>query len=447
MRILQVVHSFPPHNIAGTEKYTYSLCKVLSRNRNVSVFYRICELRKREYRLNHYKLNGLNIFTINNTFRFCDSFEKFYKNDDIAERFIKTLDEIKPDIVHIQHLIFLSSTIIVEIKKRKIPIVFTLHDYWLICPRWHFLKKDFTTCDNNDTSQCLGCLGDQLSIRKMPKRIYLTLRNIIPGFLLHFLKNSYVNLAKTNLDSQKMLEKIMARTSHIKELCSMVDLFIAPSQFLRRRFIEFGISEDKIKFMPHGINTGRFEDFKRKKSDKIRFGFIGTILPAKGLDILINAFNLIKDYQVELKIYGKLFPYRGFEYYPRLIKRLARNKNTRFMGKFDHKRIGDVFSQVDVLVVPSIWYENSPLVIQEAHATKTPVIASNIGGISELIEDGVNGFLFKPKDVGDLYRKINLVMENPSLIENIKQNIKPPKDIEQNAKEIENIYEDLIRAC
>jgi glycosyltransferase involved in cell wall biosynthesis len=266
MKILQVVHAFPPASEGGTEIYTHNLSKELTKKHRVFIFCRISDPRRKEYEIKEVFFDGLDIFSINNTFRLCNSFEMFYKNEAITEKFIKILDKIKPDIVHIQHLIFLSTLIIAEIKKRKIPVVFTLHDYWLICPQWHFLKKDFTTCDNNiDISQCLNCLDVQLSIKKMPKRIYLAFRNVLPNFIIHFLKNIYLNLAKYNLNSQKTLAKIETRLRHIKELCSMIDLFIAPSQFLRKKFIEFGISEDKIKFISHGINIELFKNFRRKK--------------------------------------------------------------------------------------------------------------------------------------------------------------------------------------
>jgi glycosyltransferase involved in cell wall biosynthesis len=444
MRIFQVVHSLPPQNFAGTEIYTYELSKQLSKRHDIYVFYRICNPRKKEYELIHNKFSGLDIFTINNTFRFCDSFEMFYKNDAISRQFAKILDRVKPDLVHIQHLIFLSTTIIAEIKKRRIPIVFTLHDYWLICPQWHFLKKDFAICDNNELSQCVDCLDYQLSIKKLPKRIYLSLRNIMPNFLVSLLKSTYLNFAKINLNSQGMLEKIKARIVHVKDLCSMVDLFIAPSQFLRKRFIEFGIAESKIKFITHGINTVPFKDFKRKESNKIRIGFIGTIIPAKGLDILINAFNRIKDERAELRIYGRLFPYKGFEYYPRYIQRLARNGNIRFMGGFNHKDISDAFSEIDVLVLPSIWNENFPLTILEAFSTRTPVIASRIGGIPELIKDKENGLLFEPGNPNELCHKLDLVISNANLLKELEEAIIPPKDIKENAQELEGIYS-LIR--
>lgn len=444
MKILQIVHSFPPENVAGTEIYTYSLSRELLKNNEVSVFYRISDLKKKEYDFIWNNFNGLNVFTINNTFRLCNSFEEFYRNDDIAKQFAKVLDKIKPDVAHIQHLIFLSVTIIEEIKKRRIPIVFTLHDYWLICPQWHFLKKDLSICGNNDISQCVDCLDYQLSIRKLPKKFYLTLRNIVPNLIMRLFKNIYLNLVKRNLNSSEMLKKIKLRIKCVKELCSKVDLFIAPSQFLKRKFIEFGIPENKIEFIPYGIDKESFIGFKRKVSDRIRFGFIGTVLPAKGVEVLISAFNRIKDSQTELRIYGKLFSYKGFEYYLRYIRRLVKNKNIQFMGGFDHKDISDVFSEIDVLVVPSVWNENCPLIILEAFSSMTPLIASRIGGIPELISDGVNGLLFNPRDENDLQEKMQRVINNPGIIEKFREYMPKVKGIEDNAREMEEIYRKLM---
>lgn len=440
MKILQVVHSFPPENMAGTEIYTYNLSKELSKRNEVFVFYRISDRKKREYELSYDKFDGLNTITINNTFKFCDSFEKFYRNDAIDQQFARVLDGIKPDVVHIQHFIFLSTAIIQEIKKRGIPVVLSLHDYWLICPQWHFLRKDLGICNDIDAFECVDCLDYQLSIKKIPKSIYVRFRNIMPEFVTSFLKKMYLNIAKADLNSLDTPEKVKLRVKHIKELSSQVDLFIAPSQFLRSKFIEFGIPEDKTRFLSHGINTECFKGFKRRPSDRIRFGFIGTILPAKGVDILIEAFNKFKDERIELKLYGRLFPYRGFEYYPGYIKRLIRNKKIKFMGGFDHKNVSNVFSEIDVLVFPSIWNENCPLVILEAFVTKTPVIASRVGGIPELIKDKENGLLFELRNPEDLYEKIKTFINDPGLIERLRGGIDLPKSIQENAKEIEELY-------
>lgn len=444
MKILQVAHSFPPFTTAGTEIYTYNLSCELARRHNLFVFHRINDLEKEEYALEHYSLDGFKACTINNTFRKYKSFEATYKNDAVAEKFGFILDQIKPDIVHVQHLLYLSTRIVEEMEKRNIPIVFTLHDYWLICPQGQLLKNNMKICNGENNSECMQCIAHQLNIKKNVFNTYYFLKKIMPEALFQLIKNIYLTYGKFSLN--KKINLIEERITYIKGICSRVDLFISPSQFLRKKFIEFGIPQNKIIFSRYGFNLDSFKDVKKQPSAKLRFGFIGNLLPAKGVHVLINAFNKIKDDKAELRIYGEEISYKGkLGCYLSSIKKLAKNKNIKFMGGFDNRNAVNVFNEIDVLIVPSIWYENSPLVIQEAFACKTAVIASRTGGILELIEDGRNGFLFEPNNADDLYRKINLIIKNHCSIEEIKQNIKPPKSIEENAQELGNIYEDLLK--
>ncbi len=152
-------------------------------------------------------------------------------------------------------------------------------------------------------------------------------------------------------------------------------------QYVKRNLGEFGIQADKIKLIQYGLSGSLFQDIQKTMSDKIRFAFIGTILPAK---------------------------------------------------------------EIDILIVPSIWHENNPLVIQEAFLSKTPVIASNIGGIPELVIDGVNGLLFEPQDANDLREKIQHIIDEPNILEKFKENIPEVKNIEDNIREIEKLYNSLL---
>jgi glycosyltransferase involved in cell wall biosynthesis len=447
MRIFQVVHSFPPLNVvAGTGIYTYSLSKELAKRHRIFIFHRISELRQKDYEILQNNYYDFEVYTINNTFKQYSSFEMTYKNEAISNRFPEIIDQINPDIVHIQHLLYLSASIIEEIRRKCIPIVFTLHDYWLFCPQGQLLENNFKICDNKDYSKCIKCVLHQLTIKENIFKYYYFLERLVPGGLLQFIKKRYLNYAQVAfLSFDKAVKMLNERAEYMKNICSIVDLFIAPSEFLRNKFIDFGMPENKIIFSRYGFNLDNFKDLRKISSNKLRFGFIGNLLPAKGVHLLISAFNRIKNDTIELKIYGQAHSYKSkLGNYLKYIKKLTKNKNIKFMGGFDNKNISKVFAGIDVLVVPSIWYENSPLVIQEAFAAKTPVIASNIGGISELINNGKNGLLFEPNNIDDLLKKINLIIEDPSLLEAIKHNLRSPKSIEQNAKEIESIYEDLI---
>ena len=445
MRILQVAHGFPPYNIAGTEVYTYSLSRELAKRHKVFIFHRVKDAQRKEYEIIRSEGDGLEIYALNNTFKYCSSFEQIYKNEAIAKVFANVLDSVRPDIVHIQHLLFLSTTIIEKIKKRGLPIVFTLHDYYLICPRGQLLKNDLTVCNGPSVSGCGDCLFTELSIKRGILRLYEIFYKKAPFALMQLLKKIYLYGAKKFLFNDKSARQIKARAEHFKNLCNMVEVFIAPSVFLKNRFITFGIPKTKMVFSRCGLNLNLLKSINKDRlPPKLRFGFLGTLLPNKGVHLLIKAFSRVKQTGAKLKIYGKLTVYKGFENYLGYIRKLAQNKNIRFMGEYPNESIVEILAEIDVLVVPSVWCENSPRVIQEAFAAKTPVIASKIGGIPELIEDGVNGLLFQPNDINDLYRKINSIIENPFLIEKIKQSINSPKSIRQNANEIESIYKDLL---
>ncbi len=448
MKILQVVHSVPFLNQAGTEVYTYDLSLELSKRHEVYIFSRICDKRQKEYEITEQRINGITAYLLNNTFKYCDSFERYYQNDEIDRNFAELLDRIKPDVVHIQHLLFLSIGLIRKIKDRGMPIIFTLHDYWLMCPRWHILKRDLTPCEkvfaHNFDEECLSCIRDLLNIKKGAKRIYVFSRNLLPSFLVGWLKKVYFSYRQKMSDNDTGIDKLKKWKSKTKALLDEVGFFIAPSRYLRDRFVEFGIFPQKIRIVQNGLNGSLFTDTKKTKSNKIKFAFIGTILPAKGLHVLIESFNRIDRKDAELKIYGRLYPYIGFEYYLPSLKKMIKNKNIRLIGDFNHTEIPEIFKEIDVLIVPSIWCENAPIVIKEAFLSKTPVIASRIGGMAELVNDGINGLLFNPGDTRDLQEKIGHIINNPGIISRFSDNIPVVKSIEDNAKEIEGIYSTLF---
>jgi glycosyltransferase involved in cell wall biosynthesis len=238
-----------------------------------------------------------------------------------------------------------------------------------------------------------------------------------------------------------MVKKIEEFVTSVKELTSKIDLFIAPTHFIRDKFIGSGFPGNKILYSGYGFNIAGFRSISKKKSNLLRFAYLGTLLPMKGLDVLISAFKEIKNEQIELSIYGKIFAYSDFEFYPEKLKRsISMDKRIKLMGGYNNNELADILANIDVVVVPSLWLENSPLVIQEAFMAKIPVIASRIGGIPESIDDGVNGLLFNPGDINDLREKLEYIINNPGVIQKFKDNLPKIKNIEENASEMEEIY-------
>jgi glycosyltransferase involved in cell wall biosynthesis len=445
MKILQIVHGFLPYPATGTEVYTHNISKALVKKGNeVFVFCRVNTPGEKEYGIVSGKLQGLIVFTVNNTFRRYDSFEDTYRNEDIATGFASVLDEIKPDIIHVQHLLYLGAQIISQAKERNIPILFTLNDYWLICPQGQLLRNNKEVCAGVNSNQCLRCIRYQLAIGKNTFKMYYMLKEHLPAYFFEKIKKLYLDMfaKKRKTHGSFLLEK---RQQFISQAISMVDIFISPSIFLKNKFIGFGIPENKIIHLDYGFDLNRASRSNRPLKG-LRFGFIGNLLPAKGAHVLIDAFKDIKKDNVVLKIYGRACSYKSIiENYENRIRAMCakENKNIIFMGGFDNKDIASVLSDIDILIVPSIWQENAPLVIREAFIANIPVIASDIGGIPEFVADGVNGLLFKAGSAEDLRNKINTIIQNPHLIEDLKSNITLPKGIDENADEIIKIYKDL----
>lgn len=453
MRIAQVIHAFLPESTGGSEIFTYYLSRELAKRHSVSVFYRIADPHLEEYSLNTDTYNGLPVVKVNNTFRECDTFQKTYRNNIIDRRFDEFLNHTRPDIVHFHHLTCLSTNLVRIAKARRIPVVFTLHDFWLICQRGQLVKTDLTLCQEPGPLECLRCLAGQFSLKEGGRK---AARIDIEAKPTGGKKPSTVkalaerlSLLRTKLlliTQREALGQIHERRRHVTEICNLVDLFISPSRFLRDKFIEQGIPSTKILFSQNGHQGFRLPGLEKPPSADVRFGYIGTIIPTKGIHVLIKAFNGIGTGRAELKIHGHVVPYGGFEDYPDLLRKLVCNERIRFMGGYQHARVADILVEIDVVIVPSIWYENAPLTIHEAFLAKIPVIASDIGGMAELIQDGVNGLLFRAGSADDLREKMERIIRRPDLIGQLRANIGPVKTIAENALEIEGIYQNMIRA-
>jgi len=214
-----------------------------------------------------------------------------------------------------------------------------------------------------------------------------------------------------NLEIENWSSWVHQRMIEAKAIIKKVDLFIAPSNYLRDRFInDFGVPEDKIIYLDYGFPTEYLvQTEKSKEKTKYTFGYIGTHIPAKGINILIEAFKQIEE-PATLKIFG-----RANGQSTNALKAFAETSKNRieFSGEYiNHNLANDVFSNVDCIVVPSIWGENSPLVIHEAQACKTPIITANYGGMSEYVHHKINGLLFNHRSVDSLLEQMTWALEH-----------------------------------
>ncbi|MGH8010449.1 MAG: glycosyltransferase, partial [Candidatus Binatia bacterium] len=224
MRIAQVIHTFPPYSVGGSENYTLALSQELQRQgHRVAIFHRIADATKEEYAVEHGEVEGLPVWRLNHVFRDSDQFEKLYQDAAIDQRFAAFLDAFQPDVIHIHHLTCLSTSSVFEARKRGCPVVMTLHDYWLICQRGQFLKTDLTLCPGQEDRECVKCLTRELVVSEANKKIMTTYRRLLPGvpsplrWLAAQLRKAYVRYYGQFFVQRRddAVQKVRRRMDHI----------------------------------------------------------------------------------------------------------------------------------------------------------------------------------------------------------------------------------------
>jgi glycosyltransferase involved in cell wall biosynthesis len=400
----------------------------------VTVFHCIEDEGRPQYEVEKAEDDDLSIIRVVRNHRF-PTFRHTYIDEKMEDIFRQVLDETRPEIVHIQHLLLHSVRYPTIARERNVKVAMTLAEFLLLCPRngW-LLRPGNVRCDGPDAKQCGRCtlVWPHPTGGILPRRVQRMLGKIKLRLGIH--DGSYV---KAN---RKRREEVQAALAD-------VNLFIAPSRFLRDRFVQNGlVPAEKIVHSDYGFLKGRLlsaraKRKKRTESIPLRIGFTGTVSDWKGVHVLVEAMNGIPEGAVTCDIHGSL---DSFPAYAERLKKLSRNPSVQFRGRFDNSRVADVLAEMDVLVVPSLWYENSPLTIHEAFVAGMPVITGNEGGMAELIQDGTWGLLFRIGDAADLRQKILRLVEEPGLLDRLRKGIPQVKDIDDDARETEDRFAALV---
>lgn len=461
MKVLQVIHDFLPRHTAGSEIYTFHLCREIAKRHAVHVLYTECRHGEPQYRSRRGTYEGLP-FTEVVHLQAYPSFEATYRDEQMNRAFVRVIEEFRPDVVHLQHLQYHSMDYIDIAHRSGIPIVYTLHEYCLICPRKGLMmREDSRLCAAASESICADCMANDsmaplvFSREKLRRDAWVKAR--IPARLRRMVRKRLVKYGfirdgggeRRNEPLAKGRDhraEIRERLRYVRERCGKVDLFVAPSPFLRSKMIEFGIPEERIVFSDYGFVAAPFQGLRRKPSEVLRVAFIGTLVDFKGAHLLLEASALLSlpvRRRLDIRVYGdsSVFPR-----YTERLRPLALEGGARFMGRFENGAVAEILSDVDVLVVPSLWYENSPLTIHEAFLAGIPVITSRLGGMADLVNDGVNGLLFERGSASDLARCLERLVAEPGLHARLASGIGAVKTIAEDAAYLEGQYERLLEA-
>jgi len=403
--ILVCSNVYPPHFLGGAELIAHYHAKLLKqRGLNVIIFAGDNSGRDARYSMRQDCYEGLPIFRVSLLPQDYQSEFVNFSHPTVESHFNTLVDAFSPDVVHFHNIIGLSVGIIHAAKRRGIKTVMTLHDHWGFCYKNTLIKRNNEICaDYTRCAECMPFISDGAA-RNIPIRM---------------------------------------RQDFLKLQLAEVDTFISPSRYLAETYVRAGIPIEKIKLIWYGIDVARFSRVnKKQRSERIRFTFIGYFGAHKGIDVILDALALIPcpdSIVVNLVGAGELN-----DYLHQRVSALGLSDVIKFWGKVDNTRIEDVFSETDVLILPSVWPENQPVTITEAMASRTPVIASAIGGIPELVIDGYNGYLFRPGSAEELAEKISGFVIHPDRIrifgENGYQQIRD-KSFEVQVEKICRIYE------
>ena len=296
----------------------------------------------------------------------------------ITRHFAEFLDASRPDVVHFQHTLFLGFDLIRQARNTlpHAPIVYTLHEYGPICHHNGQMVRteDLSLCPAASPHACHECFPD-----------------VSP-------------------------QAFFVRKQFIQSHLELVDLFIAPSRFLRQRYIEWGIPADKIQFEEYGRQAAAVASpIDRPTAPHGRFAFFGQLTPFKGVTLLLQAMVRVGG-DPTLVVHGANLEFQS-KPFQQDFQALAAALGHRvtLAGEYDQAQLPQLMAGIDWVVVPSLWWENSPLVIQEAFLNRRPVICSDIGGMAEKVTDGVNGLHFRTGDAADLARVLHHASTTPGL--------------------------------
>jgi glycosyltransferase involved in cell wall biosynthesis len=291
---------------------------------------------------------------------------QMFWSDPTRKELLQQLHDHRPDVIHVHNTFpLISPSLYWAADEAGVPVVQTLHNFRLHCPQAMYLR---------DGVLCEDCLG------KVPWR----------GALRGCYRES--KLQSTALAGMVTLHRAIGTWER------KVTRYIALNEFCRNKFIEGGLPAERVLVKPN------FVDFERPPAQqRSGFLFVGRLSAEKGVAVLVKALSSLSERSGLLRVAGV-----GPEAH--LLKNVAR---LEALGALNSEQVRQEMSSAAALVLPSIWYENFPRTLVEAMGCGLPVIASRIGALAELVEDGVTGLLFNPGDAGDLAEKMSWIDANP----------------------------------
>ena len=415
LSVLFVCHNFPSEQsgLGGTELYTVNLARtLLSRNIHAAVLHPVYDSDSEESNCPQWTaFQGIDIIRVyvsdQNDFSTSLSAGAWY------EPLMAELSQHPFDIVHFQHMTgSVAPTLAKELLKlKKHKFFLTLHDGNILCEQNHFMLPNNNICDGPSSGQkCAECWLER-----------------------HQINENHDALSALSSGMEKRLALMRAITVEM-------DGIIVPTHFLRTRMENHHFSLRNVIQRPLGLMF--FPVSPRVENRKLRFAFLGNLNRTKGIDLLLGAFPKVQNGNLELHLYGKNTSVIDFVHLEEALEQLG----IFYHGPYLPEKLPEILSQIDVGIVPSR-SDNFPTVVREFFHANVPVIGSAAGGIPELITHGVTGRLFQSNSVDGLVEELQYITAHPEVLETYRENIKPQFNMETDALELKEIYENVLNTA
>lgn len=391
MKILQV-HKFY-YLKGGAERYFFDVSELLEKNGHIIIPFAMQGKKNKPSEFEKYFVSEIDTSQVKFSWQGLRTAARFYYSFEARSKVEELIKKTKPELVHLHNIYHhLSPSILPIFKKYNLPVVMTVHDWKLICPNYLLFTKG-EACERCKVYRYWNCVRYKC------------------------LKDSF-------LASAVAADAMCFNHWLWRPYKKYIDLFIAPSRFVKLKLIEWGYPKEKIEILPHSVKITGFMDPRFREGDKKEEDYIlyfGRLSKEKGVDVLLEAMKELPE--IKLKIagtgpeYSKLQIADGKlknacpEFTPTGISGLGRR--VEFLGFKEGKELEDLIDGARFVVAPSVVYETGGLVVLESFARAKPVVAAMIGGIPELVENKKTGLLFKPGDSRDLAQKIKWLWDNP----------------------------------
>jgi glycosyltransferase involved in cell wall biosynthesis len=422
VNVLYIAHYYPPFAVGGVEDHTRYLARAMrDAGHEVRVFHGVIDQGFDDYHVLEHEVDGIACTAVSVDLKTIDDFSGTWKQKEVERILDRFVARHRIDVAHAMHLTRLSTGIVDVLRRRRIPSVLTLHDYWMQCARGQRVRPDGGTCFEIDEARCAECVGGWIDGHDGTKPRW---------------KRALLGLAGRK-GERRRLAKIAERRVDMQRAIEGFDLVLTASDFTRDTFRAWGIRKE-IRVEHQGVDPKLAEGYRDTPAPRLRFGFLGRIMETKGLEILIDAFERL-DLEADLVIHGV-----GDTAYVERLKQRSKHPRIRFEGPFEQKDLARIYATFDVQVVPSTWLECSPLVLQTASLFRKPAIVASIGGLVEMVRDGVDGLRFAAGDAGDLAAKMRSLVADRAVVARMAAAIVPARSTADYADAIARHYASLI---